>query len=338
MGFSVLWDASNTQPNASAASALTPDGKRPVSKATEKRRQRLAEEQEQWRQAEEKRVLQQRRQQTVKEIRQRQATAAAQASQSASSMTTQSAISTNAGSGRLDIPLHDASQGRGGLGAASCNGPQQSQRRAELRGNGRIGPQQIQKRAGLRAESQQGTGVLPEGRGRAGSRTPSKQNIQPATGVRAGQSIKRQQSGEPSTDRQGSFLRAAAPLEQQQSTGQTADQRQQVRPVVTAAQKSKSSIENRPSSSRSAQGAAEQKAGGQDVGAKQQHWTDPPCGGQSRMQAVSADAQLRMNSSLPPEKAERVQDVSSESRPGRSNALGRQSLQQLRRLSLARGS
>ena len=41
MGFSVLWDASNTQPDASAA--LSPDGKRPVSKATEKRRQRLAE-------------------------------------------------------------------------------------------------------------------------------------------------------------------------------------------------------------------------------------------------------------------------------------------------------
>lgn len=82
MGFSVLWDASNTQPE---AAALTPDGKRPVSKATEKRRQRLAEEQQRQRQEEEKRVLQQRRQQTVREIRQRQAAAAEAAGRAAPS-------------------------------------------------------------------------------------------------------------------------------------------------------------------------------------------------------------------------------------------------------------
>ncbi|KAL3162058.1 hypothetical protein ABBQ38_009122 [Trebouxia sp. C0009 RCD-2024] len=79
MGFSVLWDASNTKLAAAAGLALTPDGKRPVSKATEKRRQRLAEEQEQRRQEEEKRMLQQRRQRTVREIRERQAAVAAEA-------------------------------------------------------------------------------------------------------------------------------------------------------------------------------------------------------------------------------------------------------------------
>ena len=346
MGFSVLWDASNTQPDAGAANALTPDGKRPVSKATEKRRQRLAEEQEQRRQEEEKRMLQQRRQQTVKEIRQRQAAAAAQAgatSQSASGTTTQSASSTSAS--RLNPPLHDASQGSAELRAASRNGLQQSQQRAELRGDGRNGPQQSQKRAGLRAESQQGTGVLAEGHGRAGSRTPSKQNIQQATGARAGQRINRHQSAEPSTDRQGSFLRAAAPLQQRQSTGQTADQQQQLCPVVTAAQKSKSSVENRPSSSRSGEGAAEQKVTRQRPGlhcasAQQQQQTNPPSSGQPGMQADSSETgvQLRMNSSLSPQEAERAQDEANESRPGRSNALGRQSLQQLRRLSLARGS
>jgi len=309
MGFSVLWDASNTQPDAGAANALTPDGKRPVSKATEKRRQRLAEEQEQRRQEEEKRMLQQRRQQTVKEIRQRQAAAAAQAgatSQSASGTTTQSASSTSAS--RLNPPLHDASQGSAELRAASRNGLQQSQQRAELRGDGRNGPQQSQKRAGLRAESQQGTGVLAEGHGRAGSRTPSKQNIQQATGARAGQRINRHQSAEPSTDRQGSFLRAAAPLGQQR------------------------------------QGAAEQKAarprsGLQGGSAQQQQRTDPPSGGQSGMQADSSKAgvQLRMNSSLVPVEAERNQDEATESRPGCSNALGRQNLQQFRRHSLARG-
>ncbi len=348
MGFSVLWDASNTQPDAGAANALTPDGKRPVSKATEKRRQRLAEEQEQRRQEEEKRVLQQRRQQTVNEIRQRQAVAAAQAgaaSQSASGMTTQPGRSTSGGSSRLDTPLHNASQGRDGLGAASRNGPQQSQQTAELRGNGCNGPQQSIKQAGLRVENQQGRGVLAEGHGRAGSRTPSKQNIQQATGTRASQSIRRQQAAEPSTDRQGSFLRAAAPLGQRQSTGQIADQRQQPRTVVTAAQKSKSSVENRPSSSRSGEGAAEQKVTRQRPGlhcasAQQQQQTNPPSSGQPGMQADSSETgvQLRMNSSLSPQEAERAQDEANESRPGRSNALGRQSLQQLRRLSLTRGS
>ncbi len=322
MGFSVLWDASNTQPDAGAANALTPDGKRPVSKATEKRRQRLAEEQEQRRQEEEKRVLQQQRQQTVKEIRQRQAAAAARAaaaSQSASGMTTQSESSTSAGSSRLDTPLDNASQGRGRPGAFSCNGPQQSQ-----------------KRPGLRAENQQGTGVLAEGLRRAGSRTPSKQSIQHAVSARAGQSINRQQPAVPSADKQGSFLRAAALEGQRQSTGQIADQRQQLRTGVTAAQQSKSSAESRPRSSRSGQGAAEQEAcrqrpGLQGAGAS---------GGQSGTQADSleADAQLRMNSSLSPQEVERVQDEASKSRPGRSNAIGRQSLQQLQRLSLARGS
>jgi len=348
MGFSVLWDASNTQPDADIANALTPDGKRPVSKATEKRRQRLAEEQEQRRQEEEKRVLQQRRQQTVKEIRQRQAAAAAQAgasSQSASSMTTQPASSMHAGSSRLDPPLQCTSQGRGGLGAASRNGPQQSQQKAELRGNGRTGPQQSIKQAGLRAESQQGTGVLAEGHGRAGSRTPGKQNVQEATGARAGRSIKGQQCAEPNTDRQGSFSRAAAPLGHRQSTGQTADQQQQLRTGVTAEQKSKSSVGSRPSSSRSGQGAAEQKVTRQRPGlhsasAQQQQQTNPPSSGQPGMQADSSETgvQLRMNSSLSPQEAEKAQDEANESRPGRSNALGRQSLQQLRRLSLTRGS
>jgi hypothetical protein len=333
MGFSVLWDASNTQPDAGAANALTPDGKRPVSKATEKRRQRLAEEQEQQWQEEEKRVLQQRRQQTVKEIRQRQAAAAAQAgaaSQSASGMTTQPGSSTSAGSSRLDISLDDASQGRGGLGAASCNGPQQSQQEAELRGDGRTSPQQSITRAGLRAESQQCTGVPAEGLRRAGSRTPSKQSVQQATGASAGQSIRRQQYAEPSTDRQGSFLRAAAPLGHRQSTGQTTDQRQQLRTVVTAAQKSKTSVENRPSSSRSGQGAAEQKVTRQRPGlhsasAQQQQRTNPPSSGQPGMQADSSEAgvQLRIISSLSPQEAERAQDEANKSRPGRSNALGR---------------
>ena len=348
MGFSVLWDASNTQPDADAANALTPDGKRPVSKATEKRRQRLAEEQEQRRQEEEKRVLQQRRQQTVKEIRQRQAAAAVQAgaaSQSASSMTTQPGSSMSAGSNRLNTSLHDASQSRGGLGAASRNGPQQSQQEAELRGDGRTGPQQSITRAGLRAESQQGTGIPAEGLRRAGSRTPSKQSVQQATGARAGQSMRRQQYAEPSTDTQGSFLRAAAPRGQRQSTGQTADQRQQLRTAVTAAQKSKSSVENRPSSSRSGQGAVEQKVTRQRPGlhsasAQQQQRTKPSSSGQPGMQADSSEAgvQLRMISSLSPQEAERAQDEANESRHGRSNALGRQSLQQLRRLSLAGGS
>ncbi|DBA76932.1 hypothetical protein WJX77_008986 [Trebouxia sp. C0004] len=336
MGFSVLWDASNTQPDAGAANALTPDGKRPVSKATEKRRQRLAEEQEQRRQEEEKRVLQQRRQQTVKEIRQRQAAAAAQAgttSQSASSMTTQPASSTKAGSSRLNTSLDGASQGGGGLGAASPNAPQQSQQRAELRGNGRNGPQQSIKRAGLRAESQQGTGVPAEDHRRAGSRTPSKQKVQQANGARTGQSMNRQQSAESSAVRQGSFLRAAAPLGHRQSTGQTADQQQQLRTVDTAAQKSKSSVVNRPSSCRSGQGAAEQKTarqrpGLQGASAQQQQQTNPPSGGQSGMQADSLEAsvQLRMNSSLALVEANREQDEASESN---SNALGRQSLQQL---------
>ena len=46
-GFSVLWDASNTQDDTAGANALGPDGKRPVSKATEKRRQRMLEQQQQ---------------------------------------------------------------------------------------------------------------------------------------------------------------------------------------------------------------------------------------------------------------------------------------------------
>ena len=347
MGFSVLWDASNTQPHAGAANALTPDGKRPVSKATEKRRQRLAEEQEQRRQEEEKRVLQQRRQQTIKEIRQRQAAAATQAgatSQSAPTLTAQPGSSTSAGSSRLDTSLDDAGQGRGRSEAASRNGPQQSRQRAELKGNGRTGPQQITKHAGLRAESQQGTGVFAEGHGRAGSRPPSRQpDFQKATGSRAGQRTNQQQSAEPSTDRQGSVLRAAAPPGHRQSTGQFAGQQQQVRTVVTAAQTSKCSVRSRPSSSRSGQGAAEQKVTQQrpdlqGASTQQQQQASPLRGGQSGKQADSLEAgvQLRMNSSLSPEEAERAQNEASKSRPGCSNAPGKQSLQQLRRLSLAR--
>ena len=53
-GFSVLWDASNTQDDSAGANALGPDGKRPVSKATEKRRQRLLEQQQQQQQEQQK--------------------------------------------------------------------------------------------------------------------------------------------------------------------------------------------------------------------------------------------------------------------------------------------
>lgn len=52
-GFSVLWDASNTQDGTAGANTLGPDGKRPVSKATEKRRQRMLEQQQQQQQLQE---------------------------------------------------------------------------------------------------------------------------------------------------------------------------------------------------------------------------------------------------------------------------------------------
>ena len=124
MGFSVLWDASNTQPDAAAGNALTPDGKRPVSKATEKRRQRLAEEQEHRRQEEEKRMLQQRRQQTVREIRQRQAAAAEAAGRAAPSSAVQSEAG-NESSKRAVL-----GQRKHGVGQTATKGQQPIQARA----------------------------------------------------------------------------------------------------------------------------------------------------------------------------------------------------------------
>ena len=130
MGFSVLWDASNTQPD--AGNALTPDGKRPVSKATEKRRQRLAEEQEHRRQEEEKRMLQQRRQQTVREIRQRQAAAAEAAGRGAPS----SAVQSEAASKRAVL-----GQRKDDPGQRAANGQQPVQARAWKRVGHHSSPQ-----------------------------------------------------------------------------------------------------------------------------------------------------------------------------------------------------
>ena len=123
MGFSVLWDASNTQPEATAA--LTPDGKRPVSKATEKRRQRLAEEQEQRRQEEEKRMVQQRRQQTVREIRQRQAAAAAEAAGRAAPS---SAVQSGAENDPFKRAVEEPQQS--GVGQRAAGGQRPTQARA----------------------------------------------------------------------------------------------------------------------------------------------------------------------------------------------------------------
>lgn len=127
MGFSVLWDASNTQPGAAADNALTPDGKRPVSKATEKRRLRLAEEQERQRQEEEKRMLQQRRQQTVREIRQRQAAAAEAADRAVPSSAVQSAA--GLGPSNRAVP----GQRQAGVGQGAAHGQQPVQARAGQR-------------------------------------------------------------------------------------------------------------------------------------------------------------------------------------------------------------
>ena len=127
MGFSVLWDASNTQPDAAGGNGLTPEGKRPVSKATEKRRQRLAEEQEQQRQEEEKRMLQQRRQQTVREIRQRQAAAAEAAGRATPSSAVQSEAANE--SAKRAAP----GQRQDNAGQRAAHGLQPVQARAGLR-------------------------------------------------------------------------------------------------------------------------------------------------------------------------------------------------------------
>ena len=139
MGFSVLWDASNTQPDAAAGNALTPDGKKPVSKATEKRRQRLAEEQDQRRQEEEKRMLQQRRQQTIREIRQRQAAAAEAAGRAASSSAAPSEAEND--SSRRAVP----GQQQDGVTQRAANRQQPFQARAGYRSS----PQVCQAKAPL---------------------------------------------------------------------------------------------------------------------------------------------------------------------------------------------
>lgn len=129
MGFSVLWDASNTQRGGGGAAdnALTPDGTRPVSKATEKRRQRLAEEQERQSQEEEKRMLQQRRQQTVREIRQRQAAAAEAADRAAPSSALQS---DGKGPSNRAVP---GQRQQVGVGQGAAHGQQPVQARAGQR-------------------------------------------------------------------------------------------------------------------------------------------------------------------------------------------------------------
>lgn len=144
MGFSVLWDASNTQPGAAAGNALTPDGKRPVSKATEKRRQRLAEEQERQRQEEEKRVLQQRRQQTVREIRQRQAAAAEAADRALPS----SAVQSEAGKGSANRAVPGQRQ-QAGVGQGAANGQQPVQARAGKRAGHQSSSQAFQARVAV---------------------------------------------------------------------------------------------------------------------------------------------------------------------------------------------
>lgn len=257
-GFSVLWDASNTQPDASAANALTPDGKRPVSKATEKRRQRLAQEQEQQRQEEEKRRVQQRRQQTVTEIRQRQAAAAAQtgaAAQATSCVVAASVDSSNAGTSRLAAPVqHTGQASRVGPRADSQNGPQRSQQRARPAGpraEGQQGPQQGHQRAGLRADSQQSPqqgqqragrraegqqGSCPRAEGQQGSqararmRTSSQEAPQELRAPTARQSTDGPGSAQPRPQRQarqlGAGPRAAATQGRRQGIGQHTDQQQ----------------------------------------------------------------------------------------------------------------
>ena len=144
MGFSVLWDASNTQPDASASNALTPDGKRPVSKATEKRRQRLAEEQEQRRQAEEKQMLQRRRQQTIREIKQRQAAAATEAAYRGAASSSVPSQSTSSSSQAENEPSHRAD----------------SDARQDIVGQTAARQQPVQARAGPRAIKHQGKSAM----------------------------------------------------------------------------------------------------------------------------------------------------------------------------------
>ena len=141
MGFSVLWDASNTQPD--AGNALTPDGKRPVSKATEKRRQRLAEEQEHQRQEEEKRMQQRRQQQTVREIRQRQAAAAEAAGRAAPSSAVQSEAEND--SSRRAVP----GQRQNGVGQRVANTQQPVQARTGQRAGHNSSPQVSHAKAAL---------------------------------------------------------------------------------------------------------------------------------------------------------------------------------------------
>lgn len=143
MGFSVLWDASNIQPDPAAGNALTPDGKRPVSKATEKRRQRLAEEQEHRRQEEEKRMLQQRRQQTVREIRQRQAAAAEASGRAAPSSAVPSQAEND--SSRRAVPGHR----QDAAGQRAANRLQPTQARAGQRAGQHSSPQVSQANAAL---------------------------------------------------------------------------------------------------------------------------------------------------------------------------------------------
>ncbi len=363
MGFSVLWDASNTQPDKNAANALTPDGKRPVSKATEKRRQRLAEEQEQRRQEEERRMLQQRRQQTVKEIRQRQAAAAAQTKGSDKPSASMTTASENAGTAESSSngsdPLQQASQGRAGLRATSSELPQQ---RAGLRANSQ---QAAHHRASTGANNQRGAGqgaglnangrpgLQPRSGLRADSQQAAHQSARPKTGPRADG----QQAAQSRAHSQASYLRAgqraAAPQGRQQNTGQIADKQPEPSPAAgRSLQKTVSEANSRSGSSRLQQKAATEQPVGQSAapsrsGLRAGQEQQQPAGSRSDRQASASASQadwleannmmeLKTPGSQTRQRAD--SDSNGQSRPESEQAVGRQSLQQLRRLSLARGS
>ena len=201
MGFSVLWDASNTQPDAAASNALTPDGKRPVSKATEKRRRRLAEEQEQRRQAEEKQMLQQQRQQTIREIRQRQAAAAAEtaseaASREAASSRVQSQTASSCSPAGNEPSRRADSEAMQDTFAQRAARQQPAQARAGLRASGHEGSSEVSK-AGAASRSacsravgsSSNVGARPRDEARS---TGKRQTVSARPGLRAGS-----QSGAP---------------------------------------------------------------------------------------------------------------------------------------------
>ena len=345
MGFSVLWDASNTQPK-SSASALTPDGKRPVSKATEKRRQRQAEEEERQRQAEERKTLQQRRQQTVKEIKERQvearrrgddaAAAAAQAKSSAQSASSMPEISEKADAARsssLASPLQQSSQRKAGPRPTSQEVSQQ--------------------KAGQGPSSQSGT--QQQAKRRASS--------QPGVGQSAGPVAESQQAALPksnSSSSAGSYLRAgkraAAPQGRWQNSGQIAERQQALDPAVKSRKDSAAAaVNSRPGSSRSSQDAKERlevptkpdlqpdsyrPAGSQancDAGVSRLQSRASP--GSDRTSLRGSGTKSRAEQAVTGDESCHHRETSdSNSKPDSHQPAVRQSLQHLKRLSLTRNS